>query len=99
MERYCSPARRIRYPHSENRKEEAYVVDVEVVDRVLIAQKDYVLELYNDMANTELHLTVRHKLREAAFALLMVFRPTWELFEYEYKYHELHKMFDEYIIV
>jgi len=99
MERYCPPARRIRYPHSENRKEEAYIVDVVSVDQMLIKQKDHLLSMYNDMTNNELSPYIRHKIRSAAFILLDLLRPTWELFEYEYKYHELHKMFDEYTIV
>ena len=99
MERYCPPARRVLYPHSENRKEEAYVVDVTSIDQMLIKQKDHLLSMYNDMTNTVLGSYMRHRTRRAALLLLDLFRPTWELFDYEYKYHELYAMFDEYTIV
>ncbi len=91
-------AKCIRYPHSENRQEEAYLVDVAVIDKILLSQKDHLLSMYNVMTNKIWSLSVRHKTRAAAFGLLSLFRPTWELFEYEYKYHELLKMFEEYTI-
>lgn len=92
-------ANRIRYPHSKDRKQEAYIVDVTSIDPILLKQKDHLMSMYNDMTNTVLGPYLRHKTRGAAFILLELFRPTWELFEYEYKYHELYKMFDEYTIV
>lgn len=91
-------ANRIRYPHSKDRKQEAYIVDVQAVDRLLIKQKEYVLDLYKDMTNPQYHLQVRHKFRTMAFEFLDGIRPLWEMFEYEYKYYELHAMFNEYTI-
>ena len=91
-------ANRIRYPHSKDRKQEAYIIDVQDVDPILLKQKDHLMSMYNTMTNKVWSFTIRHKTRASAFILLELFRPTWTLFEYEYKYHELYKMFDEYFI-
>lgn len=92
-------ANRVHYPHTKDRKQEAYVVDVQAIDSILLKQKDHLMSLYNTMTNTVFASIVRHKTRASAFTLLELLRPTWTLFEYEYKYHELYKMFDEHTIV
>jgi hypothetical protein len=91
-------ANRIRYPHSQDRKQEAYIVDVHDVDRMLMKQKEYVLNLYKDMTNPAYQVQVRHQFRTMAFDFLYCIRPLWQIFEYEYKYYELHAMFYGYTI-
>ena len=91
-------ANRIRYPHSRDRKQEAYIIDVNDVDRMLIKQKESVLDLYTDMTNQKYQIQIRHQFRTMAFDFLDGIRPLWQMFEYEYKYYELHAMFNEYTI-
>lgn len=91
-------ANRIRYPHSRDRKQEAYIIDVNDVDRMLIKQKESVLDLYTDMTNPKYQIQIRHQFRTMAFDFLDGIRPLWQMFEYEYKYYELHAMFNEYTI-
>lgn len=93
------PAPFIRYPHSENRRDSFYKVDQEVIDPILVRQKDMVYEMYNHMTNTNLAIGVRQTLRQQAIDTLFLLYPLWKMFDYEYKYEELYRMFDEYTIV
>ena len=93
------PAPFIRYPHSKNRRNSFYRVDQEVIDPILVRQKDMVYEMYNHMTNTNLSLHERHTLRQQAFELLELLYPLWVTFDYCYKYHELKNLFLEHTIV
>lgn len=93
------PAPFIRYPHSKNRRDSFYRVDQEVIDPILVRQKDMVYEMYNHMTNTNLAIGVRQTLRQQAIDTLFLLYPLWKMFDYEYKYEELYRMFDVYTIV
>jgi hypothetical protein len=92
------PAPFIRYPHSKSRLDGFYRVDEEIIDSILLKQKDSLYEMYNHMTNKNFSLNDRHKLRRDAFFLLELFLPLWKMFDYEYKYEELFQLFDEYTI-
>lgn len=91
-----TPAVNIRYPYNKDRRLSAYVVDKESIDPILIRQKNLLYEMYNHMTNTNIPLSNRQLLRVQAIDTLELLRPIWTLFDYEYKYHELFRMFDEY---
>lgn len=93
------PAPRIRYPHSEDRKLEAYVVGTTEVDQILYQQKESILRLYNGLSDSSHSILLRNAAREHALYMLELFRPFWVMFEYEYKYHELYNLLTEYTIV
>ncbi len=92
-----TPAVNIRYPFYKDPavKVWAYVVDKEAIDPILLRQKDSLYEMYNHMTNTNIPLGNRQLLRQQAIDTLELLRPLWIMFEYEYKYHELFRMFDE----
>lgn len=94
-----TPAPYIRYPHSQNREDRFFRVDQDTIDPILLRQKDSLYEMYNHMTNTNIPLGNRQILRQQAIDTLELLRPIWTLFEYEYKYHELHNMLTEYTIV
>lgn len=93
------PAPFVKYPHSESRLDGFYRVDEETIDRILLKQKAQLHGMYNNMTNKDNDLRYRHHVRQDAFFLLEFLLPLWKLFEYEYKYHEFFRMFDEYNIV
>ena len=93
------PAPFIRFPHSLNRRESFYRVDEEVIDPILVRQKDMVYEMYIQIGNTNLPLSQRHTIRQQAYELLDLLYPLWVTFDYCYKYHELKNLFLEYTIV
>jgi hypothetical protein len=94
-----TPAPFIRYPHSQNREDRFFRVDVDTIDPILLRQKDMIYEMYNHMTNTNLAIGVRQTIRQQAIDTLFLLNPLWKMFEYEYKYQELYRMFDEYTIV
>jgi len=93
------PAPFIRFPHSLNRRDSFYRVDQDRIDPILVRQKDQLYGMYNNMTNKDNDLRYRHRVRQDALFLLEFLLPLWKLFDYEYKYHELFRMFDEYTIV
>lgn len=94
-----TPAVNIRYPFYKDPavKVWAYVVDKEAIDPLLMQQKNYILGLYRTSTLSEVDIDVRHQAREYGMSLLKILRPLWTMFEYEYKYHELFQMFDDYL--
>jgi hypothetical protein len=95
-----TPAVNIRYPFYKDHavKVWAYVVDKDSIDPLLMQQKEHILSLYRT-AGTKMHtLWARKRARQDALELLQLFRPLWIMFEYEYKYHELFQMINEYSI-
>ena len=94
-----TPASFISYPQSQNREDKFFRVDSDKIDPILLRQKDSLYEMYNHMTNTNIPLGNRQLLRQQAIDALELLRPLWIMFEYEYKYRELFRMFNEYTIV
>lgn len=90
-----TPALYLKYPQSQNRQDRFFRVDVDTIDPILLRQKDSLYEMYNHMTNTNIPLGSRQLLRQQAIDTLELLRPLWIMFEYEYKYRELFRMFDE----
>ena len=94
-----TPASFISYPQSQYREDKFFRVDSDKIDPILLRQKDSLYEMYNHMTNTNIPLGNRQLLRQQAIDALELLRPLWIMFEYEYKYRELFRMFNEYTIV
>jgi hypothetical protein len=90
------PAAYIRYPHGDGK---AYVVDTTEVDQILYRQKESILRLYSDLSDSSHSILLRHAAREHALTMLEQYKPFWVMFEYEYKYTELHNQLTECTIV
>jgi hypothetical protein len=90
-----TPAPFIPYPQNQNCEARFFRVDTDKIDPILLRQKDSLYEMYNHMTNTNIPLGNRQILRQQAIDTLELLRPLWIMFDYEYKYHELFRMFDE----